>query len=312
MASVSVTIPCYNSEPYIAETIQSVIDQSYDDWEIIALDDGSADRTAEIVRGFNDPRIRYYHQENQGLSVARNRSVGLAQGNYIALLDHDDLWLPGKLQAQVKLLETQPGVGMVYTDTLAVNGSGKALWRYSERFCPYRGRVLAALLLTDFMCCSSVIFRKALFDEIGPFSLDLRIAEEYDFFLRAAERYEIEFVPAVLTKWRIHMGNASRDTPRTATETGAVVLSCLDRNPELRQEIGGRAQRLRLSGFGCNLDQARFLRRLWSPGVWWKRDLGSAKDRLKVARRYLLALLDPARRRMYYSVLGPEKAREKG
>lgn len=127
---VSVIIPAYNGDRFLAETIESVLQQTYPHWELIVVDDGSTDQTQQIVQGYCDrypAQIRYYYQQNQGVARARTQGIKLAQGEYIALLDQDDLLLPEKLSLQVACFETDPAIGMVHSGWRLINAQGEPL-----------------------------------------------------------------------------------------------------------------------------------------------------------------------------------------
>src|SRR2546421_314712 len=121
---VSITLCCYNSERYLDETLQSITAQTYKDWELVVINDGSRDATEDIVRRYMDAGwpIVYQYQENRGLSASRNKSIELSSGEFIAMIDHDDLWSPEKLEKQVPLFE-DPKVGVVYTQTVVIGSS---------------------------------------------------------------------------------------------------------------------------------------------------------------------------------------------
>jgi glycosyltransferase involved in cell wall biosynthesis len=210
LPTVSVTIPCYNSERFIAETIQSVLDQTFSDFEVVVLDDGSQDRTGEIVRGFADPRIRYFRQGNQGLAKSRNRLIELARGEYIGFLDHDDLWLPRKLQKQMALCRAKPEAALVYSDCYVVDSAGGIVGRWSKRERLYRGWVFEKLLHVNFIPIVTVIMSKTVLQQVGGF-LPYTISEEYDVFLKCAARYPFEYVPEPLACYRVHPGQFSKN-----------------------------------------------------------------------------------------------------
>ena len=126
MPTVSVVIPLYNARDVICETIESVLAQTWKDYEIVVIDDGSTDGSDQIVRGVGSG-LRYVRQENAGVAAARNRGIAESKGPYIALLDHDDLWHPTKLEKQVGLLGQRPEVGMVITDVAHIDREGRPM-----------------------------------------------------------------------------------------------------------------------------------------------------------------------------------------
>ena len=127
MPTVSVIIPTYNRRTYVQEAIDSVLAQTYPDYEIIVIDDGSTDGTDQVLHARYGDRIRYVWQENQGESAARNRGIALARGEYIALLDSDDLWLPDKLAKQIPFLDSHPGAVLALPQVWQINANGERL-----------------------------------------------------------------------------------------------------------------------------------------------------------------------------------------
>jgi len=209
-AKVSVNICCYNPEKFIRNTIQSVLDQTFQDFEIIIIDDGSKDRTGEIIKSINDPRIKYYYQENQGLSPSRNRAMELSSGEYIAFLDHDDLWEKDKLEKQMALFESNPDLGLVYSDCYVYNLKNKKKIKYSDLVKFHRGKVIDGLFYEDFMPLLMIMVKKEIIKEIGGFDENFQIAEDYDFLVRLADKYEVDYVPESLGTYLIHEGNNIR------------------------------------------------------------------------------------------------------
>lgn len=222
MPRVSVNVCCYNSEKFIKDTLQSVLDQTFSDFEIVVVDDGSKDRTGEIVKGFKDPRIKYHYQENRGLSFSRNRALQLSSGEFIALLDHDDLWDPSKLELQLKLFDAEPGTGLVYSGARVIDAEGRRLSDVPQ--ARYRkGRVTAALLGADFITCPTIIFRRSLLGSTGGFNEEFAQVEDYDILLRFSLLTDFSYVPEIVVSYRKHASNASRDLVAVYTE----IIRCL-------------------------------------------------------------------------------------
>lgn len=219
MPNLSVIIPAYNAEPFIADTIQSVLDQTYRDVEVIVVDDGSTDRTLEQLRQFGS-QLRVHQQPNGGVAQARNTGVGLARGSWIAFLDADDRWLPHKLARQ---LAAGPAP-MSYTDRYNVGVLGD-LPEVQSECTPMRGGDLFVPLLRNgnFITSSSVMIRRQLFEQLGGFCTLLNGTEDWDLWLRIAERHSIDFVGEPLVRYRLHAGGISRNFARMSRERTAVV-----------------------------------------------------------------------------------------
>ena len=127
MPKVSVNITCFNSEKFIRETLSSVLSQTYGDFEVIVMDDGSTDGTGSIVKSFSDARIKYFYKKNEGLAETRNKAFEASGGEYIAFLDHDDIWQPDNLQIKVDILRQNPDCSLVYSYPILIDFSGNIL-----------------------------------------------------------------------------------------------------------------------------------------------------------------------------------------
>jgi len=193
---VSVNIPAYNATEFIEETLSSALGQSYRNIEVIVLDDGSTDRTAEIVKKVqkSDNRVRYYFQENQGISGARNRLFELSKGEYVAFLDHDDQWLPTKLQVQIALFNQNPDLGIVFAKALTKYEDGRCIDEFTQRK-PKRGKVFYDYLLSlNFMPLCTVVIKKDVLAKYIPFSKRLCLSEDWELFLRVARDYKFDYL----------------------------------------------------------------------------------------------------------------------
>ena len=200
---VSVIVPVYNGERYLTSTLQSVVAQDYRPIEILVIDDGSDDRSAEIARGF--PEVRYFHQSNQGVSVARNLGIENAQGELIAFLDADDTWLPAKLTFQVRYLLDHPEAGFVFARQRIFLEPGlvKPAWLKDE------------LLADDCIgyIPSTLVAWKSVFNQVGRFDPEFALAEDADWFFRAKDAgIRFGVVPEVLLHKRVHGFNLSYRT----------------------------------------------------------------------------------------------------
>lgn len=192
---VSVIIPCYNYATYIPETLESLIAQTYANWEAIVVDDGSKDDSAAVVKRYTDLdfRIRYHHQTNGGLSAARNAGLRLAQGKYLQLLDADDFIAPTKLAYQVASLEADPSITLVYGDTYNFQHVPVAADRVFRQFFLTRppisaqGPALALHMADDnIFLVSCPLFRRDMAEAVGEFNQELFSLEDWNFWYRAA------------------------------------------------------------------------------------------------------------------------------
>jgi glycosyltransferase involved in cell wall biosynthesis len=184
---VSVVIPVYNAEKYIAEAIKSVLAQTYANWEIVIADYGSSDRTAEIVKSFNEAKIRYFYQKNQGQSAARNLALANCRGDYVAFLDADDIFLPQKLERQVAFMENRPECDFSYCK-IRYFYDGKPQELFDLNIEHPSGLLKEDLIKRGghTMAPIGVMFRCQWFDRYGGFDNSLRRSDEYFFYLKMA------------------------------------------------------------------------------------------------------------------------------
>lgn len=199
---VSTVITSYNKGPYLAEAVNSALLQDYCPHEVLVINDGSTDETQEVAAAFGD-RIRYLSQPNRGQANARNWGIRESRGEYIAFLDGDDRWRSGKLSKQMGLFVARPTLGLVYTDRLKFSGD-TIVW--SSNRCGHelrRGRVLDWLLSDMFIPFSSVLVRRECLIEAGLFDESVRVADDYDLWLRFTRLYEIDFIDEVLVEYRL-------------------------------------------------------------------------------------------------------------
>ena len=208
MPRVSVIIPTYNRREYVQEAIDSVLTQTYTDYEIIVIDDGSTDGTGEALQARYGDRIHYEWQENQGESVARNRGIELAQGEYIAFLDSDDLWLPEKLEKQARILDENPNVGLVYAQAQFIDEDGVLL----ESGTSADSEVAEAFDKTVLYFWnpiggpSKTLICKAVLDRVGGFDPQIRFGEDRDLWFRIADQSKVLGITEVLVAIRRHRG----------------------------------------------------------------------------------------------------------
>lgn len=205
---VSVIIPVYNDEKYIRESIESVLNQDYESLEVIVVDDGSSDFTPKILQKFNK-RITYIRQENRGTAAALNKGIQEANGQFIAWLSSDDLFLPKKIKHQVDRLIESPSLALVYTDWIMIDSHGEEV---KVVHCPRppSERFVIELLKENFVNGSSVIIRRECFEKVGYFDETLPIDSDGDMWFRMLKNgCRFGHVPIPLIKYRWHSDNLS-------------------------------------------------------------------------------------------------------
>lgn len=207
---VSVVIPTYNSADFLGEALQSVFDQTFDDYEIIVVDDGSTDNTRSLIERYAN-RIRYIYQDNGGASKARNRGIAGARGKYIAFLDADDRWEPDKLEKQVGILSANPELGMVFTDAVGFNENGPLPRTGQKKSLLMQGDVAQNIFMYSGVGTPSVMVRKTVFDRVGIFDEELFLAEDDNMWIRIAAEFPVELIDEPLTKVRDHPNRTTKD-----------------------------------------------------------------------------------------------------
>ena len=219
---VSVVIPAYNSEAYVADAIRSVFEQEVDDLECIVVDDGSTDSTGEIVRSFN--RVRYIYQHNEGVSAARNRGIAEARGVSVAFLDADDAWLPTKLIRQAQALQAAgPDVGLVYCGLYETD---EELNVVSERTTPEPEAALRNTLLMEPPVVSisqTGLVPREVLDDVGGFDTRLSTSADTEMVLRIGRRYRLVGVPEPMVLYRTH-GSQMSSSPDAMEYDMKIVL----------------------------------------------------------------------------------------
>lgn len=199
---VSVIIPMYNAAPYLVETLQSVFSQSFQDYEVIVVDDGSTDHTLALARSF-EPRIRVLSQANCGPAAARNLGFAHARGEYLAWLDSDDLWMPDMLQTQVDYLDTHLTIGLVYGECWAfvTQGTQRVI---VDKVGYTVSPDLKLLLYGDCIPTNTILMRRSCYEQVGDMNVSLIRGEDYEYLMRLVYQYEIAGVARPLAYYRWH------------------------------------------------------------------------------------------------------------
>jgi len=193
--AVSIILPTYNRAHLVGKAIQSVLNQTYQDFELIVVDDGSVDNTVEVVKSFNDPRIRYLrHEKNKGGAAARNTGIKAARGRYIAFQDSDDEWLPEKLEKQIRAFETAPPeVGVVYTGFYRLQ-DGKKIYIPSSGVTQKEGDIFNSLIKGNFVTTQAVLVKKECFEKAGMFDEDVSRLQDWELFIRISKYYHFKCI----------------------------------------------------------------------------------------------------------------------
>ncbi len=210
----SIVITCYNYGRYLRGCLQSVVEQTYTDYEIIVIDDGSTDDTPQIMQGLaGQPNLRYVRQENGGQARAKNHGLQLSRGRYVAFLDADDLWEKDKLEKQIPLF-SNPAVGVVYgrANLIDDNGAPIDLGLLGGNLTPRAGRVSRWLFINNFIWFSSSVSRRECLERFSGFDESLPMGIDWDLWLRISAQYDFDFVDEPLIRYRVgHPGQMSKN-----------------------------------------------------------------------------------------------------
>jgi glycosyltransferase involved in cell wall biosynthesis len=259
MTKVSVIIPVYAAEKYIADTLRSVFEQTYNNFEVLIIDDGSPDRSIEICQQFADSRIKIIRQENRGLAGARNTGIRHAQGEYLALIDADDLWLPEKLEQHIAHLEKSPAVGVSFSRSAFIDEAGQALGTY--HMPKLTGITPPYLLCHDPVGNGSAgVFRREVFEGIRfqdnlhgcveDFYFDerFRMSQDMELLLRIALQtpWQIEGIPEALTLYRVTGGTLSSNWSKKVEAWEKVLERVSSYAPELIAQRGNQSRACQL------------------------------------------------------------------
>lgn len=220
---VSVIIPAYNHENYIEDCLYSVLNQTYKNIEIIVINDGSTDETEKKIMKVIDGdknRIHYISQDNQGVCRTLNRGLNIVSGKYIAFLASDDMWLPNRLEKQLRYLEENKHVGFVFSDSKFIFNSEVSDLKFSD-YKPILKKLFSEshsnrniyndLLYENFISAITILIRKEAIDKVGKFDANIDF-EDYDMWLRLSKEYDAGYIPDVLALYRMHGNNISNDS----------------------------------------------------------------------------------------------------
>jgi glycosyltransferase involved in cell wall biosynthesis len=300
--AVSVVIATHNYARYLGAALESALTQTFRDLEVIVVDDGSTDDTPAVMAPYlRDVRVRYSRTAALGQPRAKNRGIQLAQAPLIAFLDADDIWLPVKLERQLPLFDADPDVGVVYSRRLLIDHEGWQL-EYTDPSL-HRGWILPRVFRSNFICFSSSVVRRSVFDAVGFFDESLSLAIDYELWLRVALHYRFDFVDAPLVKYRTGHASLSQRKRERVQTAQRIIRRFLDERGG-REVLPSSMVRRTLAELCCDMGGAVngleraswFLRALWHRpqhrlawhallAFWWP-------DRLRWFMRRLLGRPD--------------------
>ena len=268
---VSVVVATYNMGHYLPQAVESVLQQEYSQVEAVIVDDGSTDDTPAVMRRWEgNPRVRSHRQSNGGQARAKNQGISLSRGGFVAFLDADDTWLPGKLTRQMPLFQDRPALGVVYSDFERMDADGAPVPKGPVRL--YRGRISGPLLIDNFIPFPSAVVRRECLERQGVFDETLGMGIDYDLWLRLSAHYEFDFIPEATVRYRIWSGQMSKNYRKRYESGIRIMQNFIDRNPDaVDRAVLGRAWAHTYTGRGNSI--------LWHE-----------KDRPAAFRDYLRAL----------------------
>lgn|SRR5690554_122731 len=228
---VSVVIPTFNRADFIREAVESVLAQTYPNFEILVVDDGSTDDTREVLKAYSqEPRLRYFYQENQGQSVARNYALSEARGDFVCFLDSDNRWLPHKLEVSLQAFQENPDVSVIYGDIITINEKGEEISRHNMR--RYSGRITPYLFQDNCVSMNTSMTRRQCFSEMGGLEAGRRAADDYELWLRFSARYKFLYISDFLAEYRVMENQISSNKDRRFQSNREIMENFVRRFPQ--------------------------------------------------------------------------------
>ncbi|WP_286803920.1 glycosyltransferase, partial [Marinobacter sp. UBA2498] len=229
---ISVITPTYNRARFLPAAVASVLSQTFGDFELIIVDDGSEDNTPDVLKPFlADRRVRYVYQENQGQSHARNLALKQATGDFIAFLDSDDVWARDKLEKQLAVFRANSEVDIVHGDEATINEQGSVVSLQNMR--RYSGRITRYLLADNSVSITTALVRRRCFDEMGGFDTSVGVADDYELWLRFSARYCYQYEPGIVASYRVMADQISSDKRRRYAANERIIQQFLARYGEV-------------------------------------------------------------------------------
>jgi glycosyltransferase involved in cell wall biosynthesis len=295
---ISIVIPSYNQAKYIAYNLDSILAQTYSNFEVIFIDDGSKDNTAEILKNYTekDSRIKYFYQNNSERAVARSHGISKANGKYICLVDSDDTWLPHKLETQLAVMENDPEIILCYAPVNRIDPENKPLKNATRQQEGYSGLIYKHLLMRNFIPSVTPMIRASVLKNIGEQVTDFIPYEDWDFWLRLSRCGKFHHIKEALGNYRLHPQQSVKNVKASRIEE--VTIKVLDANTQ--ESLLEHAEFLNFldldkESFKASVQQAYSLAHL-RIAYWYlvAGDSKTAQEKLKVSfNKNTLRLIDP-------------------
>jgi glycosyltransferase involved in cell wall biosynthesis len=237
MPKVTVVVPTYNRAKWVEEAIQSVLRQSFSDFSLVVVDDGSTDNTKEVVLKFRDPRVKYLYQENRGVSAARNSGVRASTSEYIAFLDSDDMYLDNAIEKSIHAMTQNPSVGFTFGQINIMKSDGKVYSTKKPSF-PCSTVVeqtdhVRKMLYYGHITLSTLVVKRSCFEAVGGFNEDLRYFEDYHLCIRLAKRYPAFYIAEPLINYRYHNDQLTRAIKPGGEKAIPLILDEVFKDPDI-------------------------------------------------------------------------------
>jgi glycosyltransferase involved in cell wall biosynthesis len=228
MPDLSVVMSVYNGERFLSQAVDSILAQTLGDFEFIVIDDGSTDRTPDILQGYDDPRLGVVTQDHRGLIDSLNIAIAMTSGEYVARMDADDVSLPRRLELQLEYLQSKPPVAALGTQVEEIGESGEGI---RSHYYPTKSKAIENTLLRGgtALCHGSMMFRRDCFVAAGGYRRAFEHAEDYDLWLRLTESYEVENLPDLLYLKRLNLESVSFDNFLAQQRSAVHALECAQR-----------------------------------------------------------------------------------
>jgi teichuronic acid biosynthesis glycosyltransferase TuaG len=273
---ISIIMPVYNGERYVSEAIESVLSQTYQNFELIIVNDGSTDNSKTAIDPYlKDPRIRYFEQNNAGVAAARNTAIKESQGEFIGFLDQDDIWHPTKLEIQINFLENHQDISLVYSDYIIYNEIERSNSSISDLDpIDFSQCDLISIFSQNRIGVLTVLLKKKCLIDSGLLDTQLKGTDDYELWLRLVLDYKYQYISQPLATYRWHGENASNNKLKMMEQEANAISSFLKKRPDAYKILGGIINN-RLFGIYNEIGNL----------LIWKH-----KDNLKARQFYLLAL----------------------
>lgn len=253
---ISIIMPTYNRANIVSQAVDSVIQQTYNNWELIIVNDGSTDNTKEVINPYlNDTRIKTVNKENGGINSARNTGLDISSGNFIAFLDDDDIWTKEKLEKQIDIFLKPPNknIGLVYSDSMYFfndinNNIKRKFTNYFPELTPYE-----LLVTTNFICFSSTMLKRECFEISGKFDTTFKTCADWEYLLRVLDKYEMYKLEKCLVYYRVHKDNISKNDRLMALNETKLIKTYSNNNKKVyRRAMWSFHKRRAANSFSVN------------------------------------------------------------